>query len=180
MSEDVVLVNENNEVVGTAKKDTIHSSHTPLHRGFSLFIFNNEGQLLLQQRSHQKQTFPLAWSNSCCGHPGLKETLEDAAKRRVKDELGLTISEPEVVLPDFRYQAEQHGIKENEFCPVLIGLTNAEPKINPDEVEKTRWVRWKEFMTMVRKNEATLSSWSKEEGRELNKNARFRKLLKLK
>ncbi len=177
MTESVVLVDENNNVLGTGDKEEVHNKNTPLHRGFSLFLFNSKGQLLLQQRSHKKKTFPLTWSNSCCGHPKLNEAVEDAASRRVKDELGLRVTNIQVILPDFRYIAEQNGIKENELCPVMVGFSIEEPKINRDEVEKTRWVGWSEFMVMVERNEPTLSIWSKEEGRELNKNAKFRKLI---
>lgn len=72
MEEHVVLVNENNEVLGTAPKATVHTNNTPLHKAFSCFIFNSQGQLLLQQRSHIKN-LALVWSNSVCGHPSLNE-----------------------------------------------------------------------------------------------------------
>jgi isopentenyl-diphosphate delta-isomerase len=65
----VVLVDENNTVLGTMPKSEVHGAETPLHRAFSIFLFNAEKKLLLQQRSHVKKTWPLAWSNSCCGHP---------------------------------------------------------------------------------------------------------------
>lgn len=180
IAEHVVLVDEKNNVLGTADKDTVHSFNTPLHRGFSVFLFNKLGKLLLQQRSHKKKTFPGVWSNSCCGHPHVGEEVGQAAKRRLGDELGIEVEDFEVVLPDFRYKAEQDGLRENELCPVLVATTNQEPKINNEEVENTKWMSWEKFMIMVKKNDATLSSWAKEEARELNKNKKFRNLLLLK
>jgi isopentenyl-diphosphate delta-isomerase len=67
--EEVVLVDEENNILGTMPKSLVHGEKTPLHRAFSAFIFNYDKKLLLQQRSHVKKTWPLAWSNSCCGHP---------------------------------------------------------------------------------------------------------------
>ena len=163
MSEQVVLVNEKNEETGLADKDTVHTNNTPLHRGFSVFLFNTKRKLLIQQRSHLKKTFPLLWSNSCCGHPGTGETVENAARRRLLTELGIKNSDIKVVLPDFKYTAEQSGIMENEICPVMVAFSDDIIKINYDEVEKTRWVTWNEFMQMVKNDNKTLSSWSKEE-----------------
>ena len=97
--EHVVLVDENNVVLGTTPKATVHTDNTPLHRGFSVFLFNDKNELLLQQRSHLKKTWPLAWSNSCCGHPALNESNEDAVKRRVQFELGIVLDTVEVYSP---------------------------------------------------------------------------------
>ena len=170
MSEQVVLVNEKNEEIGLAEKDTAHTNNTPLHRGFSVFLFNSKKQLLLQKRSHLKKTFPLIWSNSCCGHPVSGEKAEDAARRRLKDELGIEKAEIKMVLPDFKYQAQMDGIMENEICPVMVAFSDDILKINNDEVEKTRWVTWNEFTQMVKSDDKTLSSWSKEEAMLLNIN----------
>src|SRR5438067_12237108 len=98
MQEEVVLVNEQNEPVGTSEKLVTHNSQTPLHRGFSVFLFNTNGELLLQQRSSKKKTWPLVWSNSCCGHPQLNETSIDAAKRRLRHELGIKDTQLWVIL----------------------------------------------------------------------------------
>ena len=89
----VVLINEKNEAIGKALKSEVHTDKTPLHRGFSVFLFNSKKQLLLQQRSSQKITWPLIWSNSCCGHPLPAESVLEAAKRRLSFELNLDISD---------------------------------------------------------------------------------------
>ncbi|MBI5465568.1 isopentenyl-diphosphate Delta-isomerase, partial [Candidatus Gottesmanbacteria bacterium] len=85
----VVLVDEENRQIGTADKDGIHTQSTPLHRGFSLFLFNSKNELLLTQRALNKQTFPGVWTNTVCGHPGPGESNVDAARRRLYKELGI-------------------------------------------------------------------------------------------
>ncbi len=167
--EEVVLLNDAFEPIGTMPKSTVHTGDTPLHRAFSLFIFKPTGELLLQQRSSKKVAFPLVWSNSCCGHPLPEESYEDAAKRRALFELGMGAIEPTVAIPDFRYRAEMHGIIENEFCPVLTAVSDAEPVINPDEVEATRWIPWKEWVAETTEHSERYSPWCVEETALLEK-----------
>ena len=172
--ETVVLVDAENNVIGTAAKRDIHHSSTPLHRGFSVFIFDSRGRLLLQQRALSKRTWPGVWSNSCCGHPNLNEPSERAAARRLEYELGLTGIDLICILPDFRYRAEKDGIVENEICPVFIGFTENDPRPNPAEVEAARWVDWQEFVTSVQDPATAISPWAVEEVRELIKNQIFK------
>lgn len=174
----VVLVDRQNNVLGTASKLEIHNENTPLHRGFSLFLINSKGELLLQRRSHKKKTWPLAWSNSVCGHPMLDESSPDAAKRRLQFELGLNVKNIQVVLPDFSYAAEMDGVKENELCPVMVGFTDEKPKPNSDEVEDIKWVKWQDFVVDVKNNPGKYSKWSEEETKLLEKNGEFLKLFK--
>lgn len=161
--EEVVLLNDAFEPIGTMPKSQVHGADTPLHRAFSLFIFNPAGDLLLQQRSLKKVAFPLVWSNSCCGHPLPEESYENAAIRRAQFELGLSGLSPEIAIPDFRYRAEMHGIVENEFCPVLTAVTDTEPTPNPDEVEATRWISWKEWVKETTEHPERYSPWCVEE-----------------
>jgi isopentenyl-diphosphate delta-isomerase len=163
MQDYVVLVNEKNEVLKTANKLETHNGKTPLHRGFSVFLFDDKGNLLLQQRSSQKKTWPLVWSNSCCGHPQLDETSIDAAKRRLSFELGITDSQMTVVLPDYRYTFEKDGVVENEFCPVMIGFTKQQPKINSDEVAAVKWITWEDWLDELENNSQLYSPWCVEE-----------------
>lgn len=176
MGEYVVLVNDKNEVIGTLPKLEAHNSNTPLHRGFSVFLFNQKGEVLLQQRGKNKKTWPLVWSNSCCGHPKLEESVIDAAKRRLKFELGITNVKIHVLLPDYRYTCEKDGIVENEICPVMIGFTHQSPKINRDEVEAIKWISWQDWIQEVKNNSENYSQWSVEETQLLEKNKTFRKL----
>ena len=177
--EHVVLVDEQNKVLGTTPKAAVHTDQTPLHRAFSLFLFNADKKLLLQQRSRLKKTWPLVWSNSCCGHPALDESNLDAARRRVKDELGMAIDQLEEVAP-YRYCFTKDGVMENEICPILVGTTRNEPRINPAEVEATRWVAWQDFLNEIRNDdEEVYSPWCKEEVGILDKNQRFKKIVGL-
>ena len=163
MQELVILVNEENQPTGTIPKAEVHHSQTPLHRGFSLFIFNAAGQLLLQQRCSKKVAFPLVWSNSCCGHPLPEEANTHAALRRADYELGIGLEEIVEILPDYRYRAEMHGIVENEFCSVMVSFTEKLPKHNEDEVESTRWLSWNQWLQEVKKHPESYSPWCVEE-----------------
>ena len=173
MKDYIVLVNSKNKSLGTMPKLKAHSKNTPLHRGFSLFLFNSKKELLLQQRSHKKKTWPLEWSNSVCGHPKLKESPIDAAKRRLSFELGINNAEIYMALADYRYKVEKDGIVENEICPVMIGFTNESPKINPNEVEAIRWISWKKWLLEVKNNPGNYSPWCVEETKLLVKNKKI-------
>jgi isopentenyl-diphosphate Delta-isomerase len=171
--EHVVLVDDRNVPIGTAQKSTVHTDAAPLHRGFSLFIFNRCGELLLQQRSKMKVAWPLTWTNSCCGHPASGESPEDAARRRASDELNLKIEKVHVVLPNYRYRFEKDGIVENEFCPVMVTFTSDEPRINPKEAESTRWVSWNDFVKEVSAFPERYSPWCAEETQLLDDSKAF-------
>lgn len=176
MEEHVVLVDENNNILGTVPKAAVHSQNTPLHRAFSCFIFNPQGELLLQQRSHRKKTWPLIWSNSVCGHPFLNEDNKEAVNRRLGDELGMSKLKLFEILPNYRYRAERDGVVENEICPVYVGFSNENPKINPDEVEATKWIDWQKFIDETQNNPDNWSPWCVEETALLNDNEEFNKL----
>lgn len=176
MEELVVLVDNNNNPIGTAPKSEIHTANTPLHRGFSVFLFNSRGELLLQQRSKKKKTFPLVWSNTCCGHPGVGERPEETAKRRLKDELDIEDVEVFRILPNYHYRAEMNGLVENELCPVMAAFTDQKPSLNLDEVENIRWIPWRMFLRDAKHSPGKYSSWSVEEAKLLAKNKKFNSL----
>jgi isopentenyl-diphosphate delta-isomerase len=181
-TEYVVLLNEAGQPIGTARKDRIHTRHTPLHSAFSIFLFNPAGEMLVQQRAFSKQTWPGIWSNACCGHPLPGETLESAAHRRLLDELGLSAISLRLALPTFRYRAQHQGILENEICPVFVGRCTALPMPNPDEVEAVDWVNWQAFNQSA--SQATdsafshFSPWSLLEANELHASGAVDQLLK--
>jgi isopentenyl-diphosphate delta-isomerase len=144
-----------------------------LHRGFSLFLFNKKGELLLQQRSSKKKTWTLVWSNSCCGHPKLDESNINAAKRRLKFELGITEANISEFISDFRYKVEKDGIVENEICPILIGFSDQKPSVNKDEVEDIEWTSWQSFLTDLNNNPNEYSPWCILEVDILKNNKKF-------
>jgi isopentenyl-diphosphate Delta-isomerase len=159
----VILVDKNNNEIGTAPKDTVHTKNTPLHRAFSLFLFNSKKQLLITRRAETKKTFPGVWTNSVCGHLGPGETPSNGAKRRLKDELGITGVEVKEVSP-YRYRfADKNGIVENEICPILVAYSDINPTINKQEVDDWKWMDWKEFLKEIHTNPDTYSPWSREE-----------------
>src|SRR4030095_13018845 len=123
----VVLVDEGNNVVGTMPKGEVHQARTPLHRAFSSFIFRDRDRhLLLQQRSRTKRTWPLMWSNSCCGHPGPGESNLEAARRRLRYELALEPTVLEEVAP-YRYCLPRDGHTEKGVCPTPGGPGRPRP-----------------------------------------------------
>lgn len=175
MTELVVLVDDKNHEIGTAPKETVHTKNTPLHRGFSLFLFSSKNELLLTRRALTKKTFPGVWTNTVCGHPGPGESAVEAAERRLKEELGIDLSFKRgplamqgvplirVVAP-YRYRfADANGMVENEICPVLVAHSDAEPKPVKTEIEDYRWIDWQEFLKEIKKNPQKYSPWSREE-----------------
>lgn len=154
----VVLVDDANVPIGTMPKSRVHTRRTPLHRGFSVFLFKGP-LLLLQQRSFTKKTWPGVWSNSCCGHPAPGEDTETAIRRRVRDELGLDVQGLWELLPEFRYHCERDGVVENEICPVWVGRVTADPLPNPREVADWEWVSQEAFIQRLQEDPEGLSEW---------------------
>jgi isopentenyl-diphosphate Delta-isomerase len=165
----VVLVDEQGNETGTAPKDTVHTKNTPLHRAFSLFVFNHKKEVLLTRRADTKKTFPGVWTNSVCGHPGPGERIIDAAGRRLKDELGITGTEVSEVSP-YRYRfADKNGIVENEICPIYVTTFDGDPKPNHQEVDDWKWMDWEKFLTEIQTSPEPYSPWCREEAIILEK-----------
>ena len=110
-----------------------------LHRAFSVFILNEAGEVLLQQRAAGKRLWPRYWSNSCCSHPRLGESLEDATRRRLREELNLVCELQFVYKFEYRAQYDATGA-EHELCSVYVGRTAEEARPNVAEIEALRWV----------------------------------------
>lgn len=163
----VVLLDEDGNAVGTADKTVVHHAGTPLHLAFSCYLFDGAGNVLVTQRALHKRTFPGVWTNSCCGHPAPGEALDDAVRRRVEQELGTTVSDLRLVLPRFRYRAEQDGVVEHEMCPVFVGATEGDVHPDPDEVGATRWEPWAEFRRGVLDGSRPVSVWCREQVAQL-------------
>jgi isopentenyl-diphosphate Delta-isomerase len=135
----LILVDETDQGVGFMSKTLCHAGQGILHRAFSLLIFNERGELLIQQRSAAKRLWPLYWSNSCCSHPRGDETMEAATRRRLLEELGIECSLH--FLYKFQYQAQFDDTgAENELCSVFIGRATQTPRINAAEISDWRWI----------------------------------------
>jgi isopentenyl-diphosphate delta-isomerase len=172
--EHVVLVTELDEVIGVAPKSEVHTLITPLHRAFSLFLFRPfDKKFLIQQRWSGKKTWPLVWSNSCCGHPELGEENIDAVRRRAKYELGIEYFESLVEASPYRYRFERDGVVENEICPIFFGISSDIITPHPEEVEDYRWLDWDEFVNEAFADDKTFSEWCKEELRLLERTEVF-------
>jgi isopentenyl-diphosphate delta-isomerase len=156
--EQVVLLDDDGRAIGVADKATVHGASTPLHLAFSCYGFDREGRLLVTRRARHKTTFPGVRTNTCCGHPGPGEAMEDAVRRRLADELGVGAVDLRLVLPDFAYRAAAGGVEENELCPVYVCTLVGEPQARPDEVESVEWWSWEQFVAAAGAGE--LSPWA--------------------
>ncbi|MCL8027598.1 isopentenyl-diphosphate Delta-isomerase [Nocardioides bruguierae] len=160
----VVLLDEAGQPIGTTDRTTVHTTGTPLHLAFSLYVVDAEDRLLLTRRALGKTAWPGVWTNSCCGHPRPGESSQDAARRRVHEELGLDLGAQPLttVLPDFRYRAvDVSGVVENEVCPVHVVRLPAGATLSPDpaEVAELAWVPWATAQHLVAHARPLVSPW---------------------
>jgi isopentenyl-diphosphate delta-isomerase len=136
--EQVILVNENDEQIGLMPKLEAHQK-AMLHRAFSVFVFNDKGELLLQKRAASKYHSPNLWTNTCCSHQRAGETNLEAGKRRLQEEMGFTCDLKEVF--NFIYKAPfDNGLTEHELDHVMVGFFKDVPKINEEEVDSYKWM----------------------------------------
>ena len=155
----VILVNEKNEQLGLMPKMEAHEKAL-LHRAFSVFIFNDSNQLLLQQRAETKYHSPLLWTNTCCSHQRNGETNIEAGKRRLKEEMGFSCELNEVT--SFIYKAPfDNGLTEHELDHILVGYYNNNPEINEEEVENFKWMTLEEVKGQIEDNQKLYTEWFK-------------------
>jgi isopentenyl-diphosphate delta-isomerase len=153
----VILVNEKDEQIGLMEKMEAHEKAV-LHRAFSVFIFNSRGEMLLQQRALQKYHSPGLWTNTCCSHPRDGETLEQATRRRLEEEMGMQCELTKAF--DFIYKSDVgQGLTEHELDHVFLGETDQEPKINPDEVASWKYMALDEVRVDMKNNPQNYTVW---------------------
>jgi isopentenyl-diphosphate delta-isomerase len=158
--EEIILVDENDNEIGSMEKIEAHKHGGKLHRAFSIFVFNDEGKMLLQLRAKKKYHFGGLWTNTCCSHPRKGETLEDAVHRRLKEEFGFDTDLKEIF--SFTYRAEfDNGLTEHEFDHVFIGNFNGEPKPNPEEIDNFKWIEIDELEKDVQNHPENYTPWFK-------------------
>lgn len=162
----VVLLDEQGFATGTAERQSVHTGETPLHLAISCYVFDSADQLLITKRARGK-TFAGVWTNSFCGHPRPGESLQQAVHRRARDELGLQLADVRLLLPEFRYTAEQHGIVENEMCPVFSARTLGGVVVDRTEVAAHEWVDWAMFSADVCDGHREVSQWSRQQIEQL-------------
>lgn len=157
--ENVILVNENDEQIGLMEKIEAHEKAL-LHRAFSVFIINNKGELMLQQRALHKYHSPGLWTNTCCSHQREGESNISAGKRRLQEEMGFVTDLAEAV--SFIYKAPfDNGLTEHEYDHVMIGTYNDAPVINPDEVADWKWMDVQAVKEDIGQNPDNYTAWFK-------------------
>jgi len=139
MEEMVVLVDKHDKQVGLEEKLKAHQNGGMLHRAISVFVFNSKGQLMMQRRATTKYHGGGLWSNTCCSHPFPDESPNEAAHRRLYEEMGFDCELHEVCA--FVYEAKmEKGLTEKEYDHYFAGVYDNPPKINPEEVSDWKWV----------------------------------------
>ena len=157
--EHVILVDANDRAVGTMEKMEAHRKGI-LHRAFSVLIFNDAGQVLLQKRSKSKYHSSGLWTNTCCSHPLPGESMEDATRRRLREEMGIDLQP--TFSYSFLYKAPlDHGLIEHELDHVFVGTFNGSPNINRKEVEDWKYVDLKWLKEDILKNPSDYTVWFK-------------------
>jgi len=137
---EVVLVDTEGNVLGSAAKLAAHQPPGQLHLAFSIFLYRPDGALLLQRRAAGKYHFPLVWANTCCSHPAPGEDGLASARARLGEELGIDAELTDVGTIIYRATCPDSGLVEHELDHVLIGNTEDEPQANPDEVADLAWL----------------------------------------
>ena len=159
MDDQVILVDENDREIGIEEKIKAHQAAN-LHRAFSIFIFDSEGKMLIQQRAFAKYHSPGLWTNACCSHPRPGESVMTAAHRRLQEEMGFECELHEKF--NFIYRAEfDNGLTEHEFDHVLFGIFDGVPKPNMREVASYRWINIDELEKDVAANGDAYTVWFK-------------------
>ncbi len=157
--EKVILVNEQDEQIGLMPKMEAHEKAI-LHRAFSVFIFNDKNELLLQQRALTKYHSPSLWTNTCCSHQRDGESNIEAGKRRLKEEMGFVTELKETI--SFIYKAPfDNGLTEHEYDHVLLGNYNEEPVINETEVASWKWMLLNDVKADIKMNPKIYTEWFK-------------------
>jgi len=157
MEEKIILVDKNNRKIGTEEKMKVHELGL-LHRAFSIFVFNEKGELLLQKRAKEKYHSGGLWTNTCCSHQRPNEELSEAIHRRLVEEMGFDCELKKVF--DFSYRTEfGNGLIENEYDCVFVGKSNKIPIPNKEEVEDYKWILLKELKEDIEENPEEYTYW---------------------
>lgn len=157
---DIVAVDRMGRPCGVVNKLTAHQLPGTPHLAFSVVVAGGDGSVLLQRRSAEKYHFSGLWSNSCCSHPFPGEAVEAAARRRVKEELGVDLQRV-AVLEGFWYRAEdpRSGLVEHEWDVVVTGVVAEQIRPDPDEVAATRWMQLHAARQLCRDEPQTVTPW---------------------
>ncbi|TQI70110.1 isopentenyl-diphosphate delta-isomerase [Gramella sp. Hel_I_59] len=157
--ERVILVNEKDEQIGLMEKIEAHEKAL-LHRAFSVFVFNDKNELMIQQRALSKYHSPGLWTNTCCSHQREGESNIEAGKRRLQEEMGFSTELKDTI--SFIYKAPfDNGLTEHEFDHILVGYFEGEPDLNPDEVAEWKWMSLEAIEKDMQTNPSIYTEWFK-------------------
>ena len=157
MDDQIVLVDKNDKTIGFKEKLKGHLDGD-LHRALSIFVFDSADNLLIQKRALTKYHSGSLWSNTCCSHPRPGETIEDAAHRRLREEMGFDCILKEVF--SFVYRVEvNNNLTEHEYDHVLIGRFDGEPNPDANEVDEWKWIQIEELKSGIEKNPGYYTAW---------------------
>ena len=159
MEEQVVVVSENDEILGLMEKMNAHENGI-LHRAFSVFLFNDKGEMLLQKRASGKYHSPNQWTNAVCSHPKIDETYLEGAQRRLNEELGITADLTEKF--SFIYKADVgQNLWEHELDHVFVGNYDSEFQLNTEEVAEVRYISMEDLDQEMKQNPELFTEWFK-------------------
>jgi isopentenyl-diphosphate delta-isomerase len=154
---EIILVNENDEEVGIAEKLEAHQKGL-LHRAFSVFIFNDGNELLLQQRANNKYHSGGLWTNTCCSHPRPGEETKSGAKRRLREEMGFDTELTQIFHFTYRHVFE-NGLIEHEFDHVFTGFYNSEVCIDKNEANDYRYMSMENISYLLVSDPQKFTPW---------------------
>lgn len=159
MEEQVVLVDSEDQILGLMEKQQAHINGL-LHRAFSVFLFNEKGEMLLQKRASEKYHSPNQWTNAVCSHPRNGETYLEGAKRRLKEELGIETELAEKFY--FIYKADVGGnLWEHELDHVFTGIYEGNFTLNEGEVSEIRYISMENLDKELKENPENFTEWFK-------------------
>ena len=159
IEEQVILVNEKDQQIGLMPKMEAHEKGV-LHRAFSVFIFNDKKELMLQQRALEKYHSPGLWTNTCCSHQRDGESSLEAGVRRLQEEMGFVTELKETT--SFIYKAPfDNGLIEHELDHILVGNFNGNPSVNQEEVASWKWMLLEDVKADINDNPDEYTAWFK-------------------
>ena len=157
---EVILVDDSDRAIGKSEKMHAHI-HGLLHRAITVYIFNSQGELLLQRRAKSKYHSGGYWSNSCCGHPLPCENTQAAAERRLKEEMGLQLKLTEILEISYNLPVSD-GLTEHEYAHIFMAITDQQPQLNPDEADEYCYLPIMEIERQLQFGQRQFTPWFKE------------------
>lgn len=158
MEEYVILVDQNDQEIGQMEKQEAHVLNKK-HRAFSVFLFDENNNFILQQRALSKYHSPGLWTNSCCGHPRPNETTMNAAKRRTFEEMGINVDIQEILQISYEEKLV-NGLWENEYDHIFIGkYTDNKFNLNPNEIKAIKYVNLVDLEMDIQNNPDQYTFW---------------------